>query len=229
MKNLTPKKKVMRIIHIAMWIFLIPLVALQFYVCKRFNIPVIIGFICILPIFWGFVVLLSKWLEKSKWKDTIEEMEKDNEKEEAKPKPITGIFGLILLSIICLGYSVCNGIETLEGIFSNHYESEYLIKIIVPDCIGILTLLACSILVVIIAYNVYKKRIFTRTNARLIYSIGAILIFSIIIQNHYWETTTMLPNDTVALNFSLFGAFIIFFGRVFHIGVRIKEEQDLTI
>ena len=92
-----------------------------------------------------------------------------------------------------------------------------------------LTLLACSILVVIIAYNVYKKRIFTRTNAKLIYSIGAILIFSIIIQNHYWETTTMLPNDTVALNFSLFGAFIIFFGRVFHIGVRIKEEQDLTI
>ena len=66
MRNLTPKKKVMWIIHIAMWIFLIPLVALQFYVCKRFNIPVIIGFICILPIFWGFVALLSKWLEKSK-------------------------------------------------------------------------------------------------------------------------------------------------------------------
>lgn len=229
MKNLTPKKKVMRIIHIAMWIFLIPLVALQFYVCKRFNIPVIIGFICILPIFWGFVVLLSKWLEKSKWKDTIEEMEKDSEKEEAKPKPITGIFGLVLLAIICLGYSVCNGIETLERIFSNHYESEHLLKVIVPDCIGILTLLACSILVVIITYNVYKKRIFTRTNARLIYSIGLIQILSIIIQNHYWETTTMLPNTTVAMNFSLFGAFIIFFGRVFDIGVKMKEEQDLTI
>ena len=39
----------------------------------------------------------------------------------------------------------------------------------------------------------------------------------------------MLPNNTVAMNFSLFGVFIIFFGRVFDIGVKMKEEQDLTI
>ena len=74
-----------------------------------------------------------------------------------------------------------------------------------------------------------KKKIFTSANAKLIYSIGTIVIVSVIIQNHYWETTTMMPNDTVGMIFALFGAFIVFFGRVFAIGVKMKEEQDLTI
>ena len=120
-------------------------------------------------------------------------------------------------------------IDITKGIFSNTYEAEHFFKVIVPDLMGILTLLACSILIAIMAYNVKKKKIFTRTNAKLIYAIGAIIIFSVVIQNHYWETTTMLPNNTVAMNFSLFGVFIIFFGRVFDIGVKMKEEQDLTI
>ena len=80
-----------------------------------------------------------------------------------------------------------------------------------------------------IAYNVYKKNVFVRSNARLISAIGMILLFSVAIQRYYWDATPMLPNDTVAINFGLLAVFILFFGRIFSIGVKMQKEQDLTI
>ena len=229
MKKMNSEKKVNWIIHTVMILMAIALIVLNHYIKVIFDIPVPIIYMCTLPLFIGGIILLSKWLERSKWKDTVEEMNKKCEKEEEKSKPIPGSFGLILLAIICLGFSIGNGIDLVGGIFSNAYEPEHFLKVIVPDCIGVFTLLACSVIISIIAYNVMKKKIFTSVNAKLIYSIGAIVIVSVIIQNHYWETTTMIPNDTVGLIFALFGLFIVFFGRVFAIGVKMKEEQDLTI
>ena len=229
MKNMDPKKKVTWIINSVMTLSAIALVAIVHYIKAKYNLPTLVLYACSMPILIGGFILFSKWLENSKWKDTVEEMEKEAEKEETKSKPIPGIYGLILFVIICLGYSVCNAIDITEGIISSTYGQEHFLKVVIPDCINILTLLTCSILIAIIAYNVIKKKIFTSRNAKLIYSIGAIVIFSVVIQNHYWETTSMIPNDTVGIYYSLFGVFIIFFGRVFDIGVKIKEEQDLTI
>ena len=115
----------------------------------------------------------------------IKLIEEYEEEKEAKSKPTPGIFSLIFIAIICLGYSISNVMDITEGIFSNIYEAEHFFKVIVPDLMGILTLLVCSILIAIMAYNVKKKKIFTRTNAILIYAIGAIIIFSVVIQNHY--------------------------------------------
>ena len=229
MKKMNSEKKVNWIIHTVMILMAIALIVLNHYIKVIFDIPVPIIYMCTLPLFIGGIILLSKWLERSKWKDTVEEMNKKCEKEEEKSKSIPGIFGLILFAILCLGFSIGNGIDLVGGIFSNVHEPEHFLKVIAPDCIGVFTLLACSVIISIIAYNVMKKKIFTSVNAKLIYSIGAIVIVSVIIQNHYWETTTMIPNDTVGLIFALFGLFIVFFGRVFAIGVKMKEEQDLTI
>lgn len=229
MKKMTLKKKLTWLIHIVLILMSIALFVLIFYIRTKYNLPTFVIYAGVLPLFIGGLILLSKWLENSQWKDTLEEMEKEAEKEETKSKPAPGVFTIILIAIICLGYSIFNVIKMTEGIISNLYEPEHFLKVIVPDFISILTLLACSILISMIAYNVKKKKIFINTNAKLIYSIGAIVIFSVIVQNHYWETTTMLPNDTVALHYSLLGVFIVFFGKVFGIGVKMKEEQDLTI
>ena len=229
MKKMSPKKKVTWIINSVMTLSAIATVAIIHYIKAKYNLPTLVLYACSMPVLIGGFILFSKWLENSKWKDTVEEMEKEAEEKEANSKPTPGIFSLIFIAIICLGYSISNVMDITEGIFSNIYEAEHFFKVIVPDLMGILTLLACSILIAIMAYNVKKKKIFTHTNARLIYAIGAIIIFSVVIQNHYWETTTMLPNNTVAMNFSLFGVFIVFFGKVFDIGVKMKEEQDLTI
>ena len=229
MKKMSNKKKVTWIINSVMVLSAIALVIIVNYIKAKYNLPALVLYACSMPVLIGGFIFFSKWLENSKWKKTIEEMEKEEKEEKAKSKPTPGIFSLVLIAIICLGYSISNVTNITEGIFSNTYEAEHFWKVVVPDLMGILTLLACSILIAIMAYNVKKKKIFTCTNARLIYSIGAIIIFSVVIQNHYWETTTMLPNSTVAMNFALFGAFIVFFGRVFDIGVQMKEEQDLTI
>ena len=100
---------------------------------------------------------------------------------------------------------------------------------VAPNIVSVVTLFSCSVLIAMIAYNVYKKNVFVRSNARLISAIGMILLFSVAIQRYYWDATPMLPNDTVAINFGLLAVFILFFGRIFGIGVKMQEEQDLTI
>ena len=228
---MTPEKKVTWIINGATILMAVILVGVVNYLKTILDLPTIILYACLMPLVIGGQIILSKWLVKSKWKDTLEEMEKKCEEEEAKSKPRPNIIGLAMFVVICLGYSISAGCGVIEDFITtqNHYDQAHFYEVIVPNCISILTLLACSILIAIITYNVYRKNIFTYTNSRLIYGIGVILIFSIIIQNHYWETTPMLPNATVAINFSLLGIFIFFFGKLFSIGVKMKEEQDLTI
>ena len=121
MKNLTPEKKVTWIIRIAIILFLIPLIALQIYVCKTYNIPGPVGFICIIPIFWGLMALLYKWLEKSKWKETLEKMGQKIEEEEEKniPRAKPRIFSIALMSLILLIYAIVYGIDIAKDIIAN--------------------------------------------------------------------------------------------------------------
>ena len=229
MKKMTPEKKVRWIIFAAMTLMVVALITIVHYFKTLLNLPPVFLCACFVPFFaWG-LNLFYKWLKKSKWKDTVDEIEKKYAVENAKSKPMPRIVGIAVIAIVCLGYSISLASGVIEDIVSNSYEQKCFLEMMLPNIISILTLLSCSMLITIIAYNVYRKKVFEYVNARLIYSIGLILIFSVIIQRHYWETTTMLPNDTVAINFSLIGIFILFLGRVFSIGVKIQEEQDLTI
>ena len=229
MKKMTSEKKVTWGFNSIAVLMTLALIVTVHYVQAAFGLPTLVLYACFMPFLIGGLTLIYKLMKKTKWKDTIEKMDKKAEIEEVKSKPIPGIFGLALFVIICVGHSISSGISVIEEILLSNYEQVYLINELLPNCVGISTLLICSVLIAIIAYNVYKRNIFTYTNAKLIYSIGAIIILSVIIQNHYWDVTTMIPNDTVAINFGLLGVFILFFGRVFNIGAKIKEEQDLTI
>lgn len=80
--------------------------------------------------------------------------------------------------------------------------------------------------------NTLKKRLefgVVFMNSNLMYIIGATLILSTILQTQLWETTEMIPNLTVAMYYYLFGVLVMFFGKLFNIAIKIKEEQDLTI
>ncbi len=230
MKNLTPEKKVTWIIQIAMILLFIPLAALQFYVCKTYNIPIFIGFLCIIPIYWGFMALLSKWLERSKWKDTLEKMGEEIEKKEERniPQAKPSIFSIALMSLILLICAIVYGIEIFKNIIANYTQGVNYTEIL-PDVINVLTLMICCICIGVIAFNIKKGKLFSHANANLIYTVGYTILFSVMIQQHYWETTTMIPNDSVRYYFFMFSIFIIFFGRLFSICVKMKEEQDLTI
>ena len=226
---MSPEKKVKWIIIAVMSLMIMALITIVSYLKTLFNLPTIIFFACFAPLFAYGIILFSKLLKKSKWSDVVEDMEKKCVAEAAESKQKPRIIDLAIIVIVSLGYSISLGYGIIEGLVSNQYGQKCFLEVILPNIISILTLLSCSVLIAIIAYNVYKKKVFEYKNARLIYSIGFILIFSVIIQRYYWETTTMLPNDTVAINFCLIGIFILFFGKIFSIGVKMQEEQDLTI
>ncbi len=68
-----------------------------------------------------------------------------------------------------------------------------------------------------------------RANANLIYYIGLIIEFNGILQailNEFAPVTN--PRQTYMI-YILIGVFIIFIGYLFQIGIRMKEEQELTI
>ena len=97
-----------------------------------------------------------------------------------------------------------------------------------PQCVNTLTLLICCIFIVVILFNVSRKRIFDRRNSICIYGVGATVIFGTILRIRLMGDAPM-PDSDAMIYYSLLGIFIIFFGRLFDIAVKIKKEQDLTI
>ena len=77
MKKMSNKKKATWIINSVMTLSAIALVAIVHYIKAKYNLPTLVLYACSMPVIIGGFILFSKWLENSKWKDTIEEMEKE--------------------------------------------------------------------------------------------------------------------------------------------------------
>lgn len=98
-----------------------------------------------------------------------------------------------------------------------------------PQGITLLSMAVCSVFIYLMLRNVKRNLIFVRANANLIYYIGLIIEFNGILQailNEFAPVTN--PRQTYMI-YILIGVFIIFIGYLFQIGIRMKEEQELTI
>lgn len=164
---------------------------------------------------------------KGRLRKTNEAPKKDIKKTVELEKPLRS-FNIFLFAFIGLAYSIVKGVYLIEAIVTCH-TNNIPFKVIVPSCIETLTLILCSIFILLIAINARKKQIFTLRNARYIDCIGYTILLNTYIQHYYWNVTEMIPNMTVRHCFYLFALFTIFFGRLFAIAVKMREEQDLTI
>ena len=153
-----------------------------------------------------------------------EEEEEDKSAVDEKPDHST----LTIVALIGFFIAISGCVDIVSDIISTSANGlalqEYL-----PKCVEILTLLVCCTFIAVILCNVSKRRVFNNRNSFCVYGVGATIIISTLLQNECWETTRMLPNGNVTFYYMLFGTFIIFFGRLFDIAIKLKKEQDLTI
>lgn len=229
-KDMDNKKKVKRTINIfsAVWITVLLLIVVVLRVIT--EIPALLLYGCMGACYVGGLLALQKVMEEGKLKDALEEVNREcEEEEENKPaseeKP--DFFSLAVIALFAFIYSVCTLGEIGQTVMTNMSEGST-IKEMLPECISALTLLVCCVFIAIILFNVAKKRIFDRRNSICIYGVGTAVIFGTVIQNWVSDNTALLDSD-VSVYYSLLGIFIIFFGRLFDIAVKLKKEQDLTI
>lgn len=100
---------------------------------------------------------------------------------------------------------------------------------VVPQSVAMLLMMFCAGLIIKMLYNLKHKQVFVRENVRLVQYLGlAVMVYGAFLG--IWKHVS--PVETVGFMrdvFLLLGGFILLIGSVFKAGIRIKEEQDLTI
>ena len=224
-------KKITRIINAFATIWAVVLFAIVICLRVKTDWPAVLLYLCFGFIYTGGLILFQKIIERSRYSKDFEEANREAEKEEEmkSAKDVRpGFRSLAIVAVVAMICAVAKAVETIELMISD-YSNGLPINAHLPQCINILTLLACGIFIAVILYNVSKRRVFDSRNSFCIYGVGATIIVSTLLQSELWATTPMIPNDTVMMYYMIFGIFIVFFGKLFDIAVKLKNEQDLTI
>ena len=101
--------------------------------------------------------------------------------------------------------------------------------IMLPQSVTVLAMAVCSILIFCLLRNVKRKEVFTKENSTLIVAIGGIVELNGLLQGFFGTLVSVSNLRQTYLIYILLGVFILFIGCVFKVGVRMKEEQELTI
>lgn len=140
---------------------------------------------------------------------------------------------VFILSIICYA---CAGTGFLRSLLlcwemgkdNSNFHFAMTIYTFVPSIIMVWS----SILIAVIANNVRKGIVFETSNAQLINWVGAVVLTGGLLQSilyNFAGVEEMVTSSNNHMLIYLLGMFIVFIGQIFHIGIRMKEEQDLTI
>mgnify|MGYP001524100292 FL=1 len=101
---------------------------------------------------------------------------------------------------------------------------------ILPESVTMLVMTICGLCIFLILRNVKKEEVFVYQNSSLIQTIGVLIALNGLFQvTLSWFTPEGVPTDTSYRIFVLLGVFIIFMGYLVKMGVRMREEQELTI
>lgn len=108
-------------------------------------------------------------------------------------------------------------------------STENLIWQMLPESITLLVMALCSIIIGLILKNVKHNNIFTHRNARYIMAIGGLIELNGLTQG---VLSAFSPIEIIGhghMIYILIGLFFLFIGCEFKVGIKMKEEQDLTI
>lgn len=224
-------KKIMRMLNVFAFLWATVLLAIVIYLRFTSEIsPILIylGMGIVYPI--GFYVL-QKVLEHSRWSAALEEANRECEEEEArkpasKEKPdMTSLTIMAVIAFICAIGDTWNIVSTIAADYSKGFPvQKYL-----PQCADMLTIILCCIFIAVIIYNVSKGRVFDNRNTFCISAVGFVVLINSLLQTHEILGTNDNLDFRHQMPYMLFGMFILFFGQLFGIAVKMKKEQELTI
>lgn len=109
-------------------------------------------------------------------------------------------------------------------------NTDNLIVKLLPENVTLLAMVVCSVLIYLMLRNVQKGLVFTKLNSNLIMTIGVVLECNGILQMAFNAfLSDSMDGNTIPMVYLLLGVFFLFIACLFKIGIRMQEEQDLTI
>ena len=158
-----------------------------------------------------------------KLKRLIEPMTEKDEKQERE-------FVMMCLAVTCGAGTLAEALRLLLAVMD--WQDGTLTDgwVLTMRSINLAVCAICSWLTFLIIREVKRRRVFTRLNAQYITLIGCAATFGGIAQNVVvnlvYEDTANHSGD---MTYLVLGLLLLFIASLFNIGIRMKEEQELTI
>ena len=158
-----------------------------------------------------------------KLKRLIEPMTEKDEKQERE-------FVMMCLAVTCGAGTLAEALRLLLAVM-DWYEGTLTDGwVLAMRSVNLVVCAVCAWLTFLIIREVKQRRVFTRQNAQYISLIGSAATFGGIAQNVVvnlvYEDTTNHSGD---MTYLVLGLLLLFIATLFNIGIRMKEEQELTV
>ena len=158
-----------------------------------------------------------------KLKRLIEPMTEKDEKQERE-------FVMMCLAVTCGAGTLAEALRLLLAVMDWNEGTLTDGWVLTMRSINLAVCAICSWLTFLIIREVKRRRVFTRLNAQYITLIGCAATFGGIAQNVVvnlvYEDTANHSGD---MTYLVLGLLLLFIASLFNIGIRMKEEQELTI
>ena len=134
------------------------------------------------------------------------------------------------LVVICASWLMIWLTQTMQLCYElGKDDTDDFIWQVLSRSITLVAMAVCSIFIWIMLSNVKRNEVFTKRNANLIVFIGVTVEITGLLQYILGIFTLEGISRESFMIYLLLGVFILFIGCLFKIGIRMKEEQDLTI
>ena len=139
-------------------------------------------------------------------------------------------FVMMCLAVTCGAGTLAEALRLLLALIDWHEGTLTDGWVLTMRSINLAVCAICSWLTFLIIREVKQRRVFTRLNAQYITLIGCAATFGGIAQNVVvnlvYEDTANHSGD---MTYLVLGLLLLFIASLFNIGIRMKEEQELTI
>ena len=139
-------------------------------------------------------------------------------------------FVMMCLAVTCGAGTLAEALRLLLALIDWHEGTLTDGWVLTMRSINLAVCAICSWLTFLIIREVKQRRVFTRLNAQYITLIGCAATFGGIAQNVVvnlvYEDTANHSGD---MTYLILGLLLLFIASLFNIGIRMKEEQELTV